>query len=300
MRQSCRDARTVSSWWAAFAFGGVLLAQVDVVVALDIVSRRVPELDGPGSARLRLVVSGPVIRGDAGKVARAFATLPLEQFDGVVLHSPGGSVAEGFLIGELLEHLLVRVVVREPFQCSSACFFMYVGAAMRSAHGPPQAATLDVHRGFIRADLAAALSIEELERTLAYEQEVVPRWLKARGVPADIIAIIVAGNVTPLIALRQHDIELIGPRSPGYDAWIEARCAGSGKEAPWTVSELPSPVPDEELAHAQERRQCEARRVETERRYRQSTLQTTLDATERRAALRRPTVSGGAVAIPLR
>ena len=266
--------------------GGALLAVVDVAVALEIETRWVPELDGEGATRPRLVLSGRVQRGDAVKVARAFAILPLDQFDGVVLHSPGGVFTEGRRIGELLEHLLVRVIVREPFACASACFVMYVGAAMRHAHGFPQPNTLAVHRGFVPPDRAAAMSIEALERMLAFEQEVIPRWLEEHGVPGDIIAIVVGGKVAPLVALDQEDIDRIGPRSPRYDTWIETRCTGSGKHASWTVRELPPQVAPEELAQAQERRQCEATRVDAERRYRQFALQTALDAADRREAMR--------------
>ena len=259
---------------------------VDVAVALDIVSRRVPELDGPGPTRLRIVLSGSIEPGDAGKVARAFATFPLDQFDGVVLDSPGGSTSEGRRIGEVFERLLVRVIVHEPFSCASACFLIYVGAPMRGAHGPPQPITLWVHRGFVRPDRVDAISTEALERLLAYEQEELPRWLEAQGVPQSIIAIITRGRVDSLIGLGQRDIDLIGPRSPVYDAWIEARCLGSRELASWTVRELPPQVPDAAIAHAEERRQCEVKRVEAERRYHQFALQTVLDAAKRRQALR--------------
>ena len=267
--------------------GGALLAiVVDVALALDIETRWVPELDGESGIRPRLVLSGRVQSGDAAKLARAFAILPLDQFDGVVLHSPGGVLTEGRRIGELLEHFLVRVIVREPFVCASACFVMYAGAAMRHAHGFPQPNTLAVHRGFVRPDRVADVSIEALERMLAFEQDVIPRWLEERGVPGDVIAIIVAGKVAPVIALQQEDIDRIGTRSPRYDTWIETRCTGSGKHAHWTARELPPQVAPEELAQAQERRQCEATRVDAERRYRQFALQTALDAADRREAMR--------------
>ena len=266
--------------------GVALIAVADAAVALDIETRWVPELDGEAATRPRLVLSGRVQSGDAAKVARAFAILPLDQFDGVVLHSPGGVFTEERRIGELLEHFLVRVIVREPFACASACFVMYVGAAMRHAHGFPQPNTLAVHRGFVPPDRAADMSIEAIERMLAFEQNVIPRWLEEHGVPGDIIAIIVAGMVAPLVALDQEDIDRIGPRSPRYDTWIETRCTGSGKHASWTVRELPPQVAPEELAQAQERRQCEATRVDAERRYRQFALQTSLDAADRRDAMR--------------
>ena len=212
--------------------------------------------------------------------------MPLDQFDGVVLHSPGGVLAEGRRIGDLLEHFLARVIVREPFVCASACFVMYAGAAMRHAHGFPQPSALAVHRGFVHPDRAADLSVESLERMLAFEQGVMPAWLEEHGVPGDITAITVGGKVAPLVALDQEDIDRIGPRSPRYDTWIETRCTGSGKHASWTVRELPPQVAPEELAQAQERRQCEATRVDAERRYRQFALQTSLDAADRRDAMR--------------
>jgi hypothetical protein len=67
--------------------------------------------------------------------------------------------------------------------------------------------------------------------------------------------------------------------------------------AAWTVRELAPQVADAQLAHAEERRQCETKRVEAERRYRQFALQTALDVGERRQALRRPATApaGGGV-----
>lgn len=288
MRHSGGSVRSECPRWIGAFCGGMLLIAVDTVWALDIVSRQVSELDGAGSKRLRLVLSGRIVHGDAAKLARVFATLPPEQFDGVVLNSPGGLSAEGYRLGELLEEFLVRVIVREPFRCASACFSMYAGAAMRAAHGPPQPATLAVHREFVLPQHAEMLSIETLERMLDLEQYEKPRWLAKRGVPPHIIDYIAAGVVVPMVALSQWDIDDIGPRSPGYDAWIEARCPGSGKVAAWTVRELPPQVADAQLAHAEERRQCETRRVEAERRYRQFALQTAFDVSERRRALQRP------------
>lgn len=273
-------------WIAAIVVTTVLT--IEAAAALDIDSRPVRELDGPNATRLRLVLSGQVRAGDTLKLERVLATLPLQQFDGVVLNSPGGSSFEGFQIAQLLEHLLVRVIVREPFRCVSACFTMYAGAAMRGAQGPPYPATLGVHRGALQAHYADQLSDEALERLLEFEQNEKPRWFAERGVPASIIGQIVAGAVAPVVVLSQQDIDDMGPRSPRYDRWIEARCPGSGKVAAWTVRELPPQVADGELAHAEERRQCEATRVEAERRYRQFALQTALDAAERRNALRQP------------
>jgi len=87
----------------------------------------------------------------------------------------------------------------------------------------------------VRSDRVDAISTAALERLLAYEQEELPRWLEAQGVPQSIIAIITRGRVDSLIGLGQRDIDLIGPRSPVYDAWIEARCLGSRELASWTV-----------------------------------------------------------------
>jgi len=156
----------------------------------------------------------------------------------------------------------------------------------RTGVPPPQPITLWVHRGFVRSDRVDAISTAALERLLAYEQEELPRWLEAQGVPQSIIAIITRGRVDSLIGLGQRDIDLIGPRSPVYDAWIEARCLGSRELASWTVRELPPQVPAAEVAHAEERRQCEVTRVDAERRYHQSVLRTVLDAAIRRQALR--------------
>lgn len=288
MRHIRSDARMGCPRWIGAICGGALLLVVDTVAALDIVSRHVSELDGPDPGRMRLVLSGRIEFGDAMKLARVFATLPLDQFDGVVLDSPGGLSAEGYRLGELLEDLLVRVIVRAPFRCVSACFSMYAGAAMRAAHGPPQPMTLAVHREFVRPQYADRLSIETLERLLEIELNDKPRWLAKRGVPPHVIGYIAAGVVAPIVMLSQWEIDDIGPRSPGYDAWIEARCPGSGKVAAWTVRELPPQVADAQLAHFEERRQCETKRVEAERRYRQFWLQTALDVDERREAMRRP------------
>lgn len=298
MRTTCGSERSVPARWIAIAIASTLLTVVEFAAALDITSRPVRELDGPDSKRMRLVLSGPIEPGDAPKLERVLATLPLEQFDGVVLHSPGGVSFEGHRLGELLEHFLVRVIVRAPFRCASACFTMYAGAAMRGAHGPPQPPTLAVHRGSLHPDDAANLSTEKLERLLAFEQDEKPRWLMARGVPPHIVDHIVSGPVVPIVVLSQQDIDEIGPRSPGYDAWIEARCPGSGRVAAWTVREIAPQVVDAQLAHAEERRQCETKRVDAERRYRQSQLQTVLDARDRRDALRWPATvrrAGGAI-----
>lgn len=254
--------------------------------ALDMAVRMVPAFDSHGKARQRLVLSGRIVPGDVDKLLRTLVTLPPELFDGVVLDSQGGSTIEGIRLGMLLSYFMVHVIVREPYRCLSACFSMYAGAAMRSAHGPPWGSTLGVHRGYIWSDEAAKLSDRTVEALVEFEQVGQPRWLAAHGVPPHVIELIVATAVGPSIVLFQQDIDAVGARSPRYDAWIEARCPGSGAQAVWVVREVAPQVAPEMLPHATERRLCESTRVDAERRYRQSALQAEIAVADARAALR--------------
>src|SRR6516162_67860 len=77
---------------------------------------------------------GPIVRGDAARLERAFASVSTsKQLLGVALDSPGGTVMDGAELARIIRDKGLAVVVPSNSKCASACFLLLAAAPHRLA-----------------------------------------------------------------------------------------------------------------------------------------------------------------------
>jgi ribosomal protein L18 len=77
---------------------------------------------------------GPIIKGDAARLAQALASVPAtQQVVALALDSPGGNVAEAEAVGSLISDHRLPVVIPTGSQCVSACFLLLAASPRRFA-----------------------------------------------------------------------------------------------------------------------------------------------------------------------
>lgn len=77
---------------------------------------------------------GPIVRGDAGRLEKALASVPsTKRLLGLALDSPGGTVADGAELARMVRDKGLAVVVPANSKCASACFLMLAAAPRRLA-----------------------------------------------------------------------------------------------------------------------------------------------------------------------
>ena len=90
----------------------------------------------PDSANADVVLisgRGEIILGDMGRLRAALAAVPPDKKIGLLLDSPGGSVAEAEKMGHAIRDGNIDVVIPESSKCVSACFLLLAAAQRRFA-----------------------------------------------------------------------------------------------------------------------------------------------------------------------
>lgn len=121
------------------------LSGVSEVQGATITSSAPPPAGSDSKAARTLRLSGPIETGDADKLRKVLAGLPISDVGRadapltvIELSSLGGSLSEGFEIGKLLRKANVIAVVRKSDICLSACALALLGGNMH--HLPAAAA----------------------------------------------------------------------------------------------------------------------------------------------------------------
>jgi len=97
----------------------------------------------------QLILSGPVVGDELGKVREALASAP--GIDTVILrNSPGGNAPAGYQVGQLIRERNFRTAVAG--YCYSACSRMFLGGSTRyfSADYPPDSNNVGFHGHYDR------------------------------------------------------------------------------------------------------------------------------------------------------
>ncbi len=106
--------------WSCFVIGGFALAVLGF--STQLMAMTLKEVGN------QLILSGPVVAGDAGKVRRALAGNPAIR-EIILRNSPGGDVPTGYEIGDLMREKGLRTAVSG--YCFSACSRMLLGGKER-------------------------------------------------------------------------------------------------------------------------------------------------------------------------
>lgn len=110
-----------------------------------------------------IYASGTIVAGDHDAL---FEWSHDDEIEGVLLDSPGGSVAEAIEIGELIRSFGLMTMVRPGGRCYSACFLAFIGGENRIV---PDDARLGVHQFSGTAANETADDAQAIAQSLAAE-----------------------------------------------------------------------------------------------------------------------------------
>ncbi|MEM6696335.1 MAG: hypothetical protein AAF626_16875 [Pseudomonadota bacterium] len=115
----------------------------------------------PGDATI-LRLTGAIAPGDAQRFAEWLAS-QTAAYSQVVLHSPGGSVADALAIGRALREAELNTLVDANAVCFSACPYMLAGGVTRIAE---DGALVGVHQHYFDENtlLPAFMAVEDIQR----------------------------------------------------------------------------------------------------------------------------------------
>lgn len=169
-----------------------------------------------------IIIDGEIAPGDAEK----FRKLAVQR-RGVVrlmVNSEGGDVATALQIGEMVNALRADVEVEPGGICASACFFIWLNGASRSA-GPADTKTMNfgavgLHRPFLRNPTE---SEESTNRQIAVMLKI-SEYLKVKLIPQKFIDLMMGKSSAEIYWLTRSDLEEIGRVPPQLVELYLARC----------------------------------------------------------------------------
>ena len=142
-----------------------------------------------------LLLEGMIKQGDGAKIVR---TLKQRGFREVWLSSPGGSVNDGYQIGNALRRLGMMTRIPDGKICASSCVDVFLGGVVRFVN---PSGKIIIHPGSISAVPQATKLLEEAVRTgqstkaiQLFEQSATAetatwtRYLTSMGVSLDLVA----------------------------------------------------------------------------------------------------------------
>lgn len=191
--------------------------------ALDFAYRHDVALDSGGGEIL--LISGEIRSGDADRFRRFVLSDP-DRYAAhtIILDSPGGNVQEAIALAALFEELKVYVAVYPPYHCLSACFLLYVAAAVHIASSPGDPVPIGVHRPYLTHDVLSRLSIDEARKQQVVIADRYRKWLQDHLVPQSIIDNALTRPSTDVYWLTLDDAKTIGRYAPGVDELLLQRC----------------------------------------------------------------------------
>ena len=177
---------------------------------------------------------GPIVRGDAARLERAFASVSTsKQLLGVALDSPGGTVMDGAELARIIRDKGLAVVVPSNSKCASACFLLLAAAPHRLAAND---ALIGVH--------GANDDGQDTEVAMAMTTAMA-RAAAELGVPTTVIGKMVATPPARIEWLTHEDLRSMGVLVYGdEDAPTVVRNAASAvaQPAPTQPQETPKPL----------------------------------------------------------
>jgi hypothetical protein len=116
--------RSGSAVLVALSLAAILASRAAVAMQFDLVDVSPTEV--------MIDARGPIVRGDAGRLERALASVPpARRLLGLALDSPGGTVLDGAELARMIRDKGLAVVVPTNSKCASACFLMLAAAPRR-------------------------------------------------------------------------------------------------------------------------------------------------------------------------
>lgn len=179
-----------------------------------------------------LSLQGEIVTGDYQKLKSMYLKLELGTI--LYLDSPGGDLSEAMRMGQLIRLLQVQTTVEKDKVCASACFFIYLGGAGRSAAGAISgqpiplglsAGYLGLHRPFLAAPSGASESLERQSTAMKR----VRVYLEGFLVSNRLIDLMMSRPSNDIYWLSDDDLEELGDYPPELEELYISRCGYNRK-----------------------------------------------------------------------
>lgn len=179
-----------------------------------------------------LSLRGKIVVGDYQKLKAAYTKL---QFGTILyLDSPGGDLREAMRMGELIRLLQVQTSVMRDKICASACFFVFLGGAGRSASGAISGSPLPLglafgYVGLHRPSLVAPSGEPESLERQANAMKRVRAYLEGYLVSSRLIDLMMSRPSNDIYWISDDDLEELGDFPPELEELYISKCAYNRK-----------------------------------------------------------------------
>ena len=189
----------------------------------------------PSSGRAFIVLDGDISPGDADKFNQTISSdlYFLANAHGILVNSRGGDVSEAIKIAEIVERAALPIEVSSTGECSSACFFIYMAAPMRTAYG-----AVRIHAPYYDLKNINANEYTEYAQASRLVQEQTRTFLLARSVPSDIIERMLAVSSTGSFDLTIEERNRIGYESAFVREYGTQMCGGYRTDRLMSMEEI--------------------------------------------------------------
>lgn len=159
---------------------------------------------------------GEIKIGDAAKLAKFIAANRYE-ISSINLNSPGGNVNEAILMGELIKAARLDTWVQPGSICASACFFMWINGANRSAvigeqvvrnakTGKYVSSKIGLHRPYMTSMTNDEISLSNQSKLVKH----VDAYLMGKGLPRRLIDLMMSRPSNDIYWITEEDYSEIG------------------------------------------------------------------------------------------
>ena len=192
-----------------FALNAVLAYGAEITVTRNIDPR---VTDGFPVALIR----GELKAGDSARFARLVAE---QRFHVVVLDSGGGSLVEAIKIGEMVSQLRLPTKVAKEALCASACFFIWINGATRSASTFDRG-RIGLHRPYIPTMDNSAEGVSGQSKAMNFAR----KYLEEKFVPQKFIETMLARSSNEIHFLTRAELREIGSNRQDLRELYIAKC----------------------------------------------------------------------------
>jgi hypothetical protein len=144
------------------------------------------------------------------------------------LDSPGGDVIEALRISEIIKHYYISTIVPKNKNCISACFFLYLAGANRTAAGTLEGKRYaDIAIGYVglhRPYLSTPVNTDKSKKEQSSIMKSVRKYLENELVSNRLIDIMMSRPSNDIYWMTEEDIEEIGNYSPAQEELYITKC----------------------------------------------------------------------------
>lgn len=181
-------------------------------------------------------INGEILKGDSQKLKNLIILQSTDVNSIITLNSPGGSVQEGILLGEIVKAARLETWVQSGQTCASACFFIWINGANRFApigntHLNANTKKIEnpkigLHRPYFKSIENNDSSIENQANLL----KIIDQYLSEKRIPRRLIDILMNRASNDIYWLNADDLMEIGESPYELEELYISKCNDNRKQ----------------------------------------------------------------------